>query len=95
MVIPRTRRQLFGRVVALRIAQDDLLEDEEAFVLPVIRQCLSEAQQLEIVRRLLIAQRAENERWVLDWVARALTVTERQLLAALEARFAEMLPTAR
>ena len=33
-VIARTQRHLYGKVVALRICQDDHLESEEAFVLP-------------------------------------------------------------
>ena len=35
MVIARTRRNLFAKVVALRMVQDDLLEAEEESVLPV------------------------------------------------------------
>ena len=53
MVIARTQRHLFGTVVTARIAQDDHLEEEEAFVLPVIRRQLSDAQQRTIVRHLL------------------------------------------
>jgi hypothetical protein len=87
MVIARTQRHLLGKVVALRIAQDDLLEEEEEGVLPLLRQQMSEVQQLEMARRLLLDQEAEDEAWILDWVAQDLTVVERQWLADLEARF--------
>lgn len=92
LLIARTQRHLYGRVVMARIAQDDDLEEEEAFVLPLIRQRLSEAQQLAIARRLLIDQDAEDKGWILDWVARELTPTEQQWLAGLVARFEENFP---
>lgn len=85
-VIARTQRHLYGKVVALRIAQDDHLESEEAFVLPEIRQRFGEAEQLKIVSQLLIDAQAEDQRWVLDWVAQNVTPAERRLLADLEAQ---------
>jgi hypothetical protein len=93
-VTARTRRHLFGKVVDLRIAQDDHLEEEEELVLPIIRQRLDEEQQLEIARRLLLDQGASHEAWVLELVARDLTLPEQQWLAGLEARFAEVLANA-
>ena len=36
-MIARTKRQLFGRVALARLLQEDLLEDEEAYLLPVLR----------------------------------------------------------
>lgn len=89
IVIPRTQRQLFGKVIALLIAQADLLEEEEENVLPLIRQQVSEEQQLEMARRLLFDSDSEDERWMLDWIAQHLTDTERQVLAGLVARFDE------
>lgn len=81
----RTRRNLYGKVVALRIAQDDHLEEEEEFVLPMIRQGISEAHQLEMARRLLIDQEAQDQQWILDGIAGDLTTLEQQLLADLVA----------
>ena len=49
--------RLFGKVVALRIDQDDHLEEEE-FVLPIIRQHIGETQQLEMARHLLLDPKA-------------------------------------
>src|SRR5215510_10453428 len=48
MLIARTQRHLFGFVVQARIAQDDHLEEEEAFILPVVRRQLSAEQQWTI-----------------------------------------------
>ncbi|HXH12411.1 MAG TPA: hemerythrin domain-containing protein [Alphaproteobacteria bacterium] len=83
----KVHRHLFGKVVALRIAQDDHFEEEEAFVLPLIRQRISEAQQLEMARRLLIDVDEPDSGWIMDSVAEDLTPAERQLLADVVARF--------
>jgi hypothetical protein len=89
IVIPRTQRQLRSKVIALRIVQDDLLEDEEEGVLPVLRQRLSETQQLEIMRHLLSDAEAEEGGAMLDWVAQDVTATEWQWLAHLAGRWEE------
>ncbi len=86
-VIERTKQHVYGRVMALRIAQQDHVEDEAAFVLPLARDRMNEVDQLAAARHLLIDEAAEDPRWVLDWVARELSPNERELLAALEARF--------
>jgi hypothetical protein len=69
IVIPRTQRQLVGKVIALLIAQADLLDEEEERLLPVIRQHVGEAEQLAMARRLLLDPESEDEHWMLDWVA--------------------------
>ena len=92
-VIARTKRHLYGKVVALRICQDDHLESEEAFVLPEVRERLSQAQQLEIAKRLLINEEAEQPDWILGWLAKELTPGDGRLLNDLTARF-ESLSTA-
>ena len=86
-VVARTRRHLFGKVVALKICQDDHLESEEAFILPEIRERLSEEEQLAMAKRLLIDEAAEDPRWIIDWVSRELPPGERALLADLKDRF--------
>jgi Hemerythrin HHE cation binding domain len=86
-VSPRTLRHLLGKIVALRVAQDDHLEEEEERILPVIRQHLSEAQQCAMVRPLLIDQTASRRGWVVEWLTPHITTTEQQLLADLVARF--------
>lgn len=82
-VTARTRRHALGKVVALRVAQDDHLEEEEERVLPVIRQQVSEAQQVDVARRLLIDCEAQDAGWLLAWLTPHVTATERQLLTVL------------
>jgi hypothetical protein len=86
-LIARTRRHLYGKVVALRICQDDHLESEDAFVLPKIREWMSDTDQLQLVNRLLIDKDAEDTSWILDWVAKESTPGERKLLKGIVARF--------
>jgi hemerythrin-like domain-containing protein len=93
MLIARTQRHLFGAVVLARIAQDDHLEEEEAFILPVIRRGLSVTQQDEIIRHLLIDQEAEDPRWHLDWLHDALPPREQRLLEGLDVGHHEACPS--
>jgi hypothetical protein len=86
-LVAKTHRHLYQRVVGLRVAQDDHLESEEAFVLPEIRQQFNEEAQLKMIRQLLIDQAAEDRGWVLDWVAERLVPGERRLLADLSKRW--------
>jgi hemerythrin-like domain-containing protein len=83
IVIPRTQRQLRRKVIALGIVQDDLLEEEEEYVLPVIQQRISTAQQLDLIRHLLMDEEAEEQGDMPDWLAQDLTTTEQQWLTAL------------
>jgi len=91
-VTARTRRHALGKVVALRVAQDDHLEEEEQRVLPVIRQQISEAQQLDMAQRLLLDRKAQEAGWPLAWLTPHVTATERQWLAALLERATSSLP---
>lgn len=77
MVIARTKRQLFGRVALARLLQEDLLEDEEACLLPVLRTQLGEARQLEILCLLLIDQDAEPQDTLVAWIAQDVGVAQR------------------
>ncbi len=85
-VISRTKQHLYGQVIALRVAQEDHLETEEAMVLPLIRDNFSPERQLEIVGGLLIDRDADDRRWVIDWISKDLTPKENELLLALESR---------
>ncbi len=93
-VVARTRRHLFRRVIALRVLEYDHFENEEAFVCSEIRERMSEREQLDIARRLLIDDDAPDPRWIIDWVAQESTVAERRLLADLEARLGGVAPQA-
>lgn len=86
-IISRTKRHLYGKVVALKICQDDHLESEDAFVLPEVRERMSDMDQLDLVRRLLIDDAAEDSGWILEWITRDLTPGERGLVNELTARF--------
>lgn len=83
-VIARTRRHLLGRVVALRICQDDHFESEEALVLPEVREHFDKAGQLDIAHRLLMDDEGDNPKWVFDSIVGDLTDTEQKLLSDLE-----------
>src|SRR4029453_9281715 len=91
-VTARTQRHLLRKVVMLRVAQDDHLEDEEELILPILRQRLSEAQQLAIAGRLLFEQEAQNPRWILDWADPYVTHTEQRWLTGLTIRLAQEAP---
>ncbi|MCH8225763.1 MAG: hemerythrin domain-containing protein [Chloroflexi bacterium] len=83
-IIQRTRQHLCQRVLSLRLALDDHLEDEETFLLPMLRRSMSEDRQREVVRRLLYDEESPEPHWIMNWVAEALTPDERQLLEGLE-----------
>lgn len=89
-VITRTKQHLFGQVMTLRIVQDDHLDTEEALVLPMVRRCLTEEQQLLAAKELLLDEAADDPRWVINWISESLTEGEQSLLANLEARFQEL-----
>ena len=74
-------------MVALRVAEFDHFDNEEAFVVPVVRERMSEAEQWEVARRLLIDEDSDDPRWVIDWLAGELTAEERGALGGVEARF--------
>ena len=86
-VVARARRHLYQQVMALRVLEFDHFENEEAFVISLVQERISEQQQLEIARHLLLDADAENPRWIIDWVADELPPAQRSLLSALEGRF--------
>jgi recombinational DNA repair ATPase RecF len=73
--------------MALRVLEFDHFENEEAFVVTVVAERMSEAQQLEVARRLLIDEEGDDPRWIIDWVASELDDDQRKLLSDLEGRF--------
>ena len=92
-VVARTRRQLYKRVVDLRIFEFDHFENEEAFVLPVVRERMTEAEELEVVRHLLMDEESDEPRWIIDWVGSDLTTGEQMLLGGLELRLRRVTAT--
>ena len=82
-VIPRTKQHLYGQVIALRVAQEDHLETEEAMVIPLVRENLSVECQLEAVGALLIDHESDDQSWVIDWASQDITPKENGLLRDL------------
>ena len=93
-VISRTKQHLYGQVIALRVAQEDHLETEEAMVIPLLRENLSPRRQLEIVGGLLVDRDADDPRWVIEWISQDLTPRENDLLFELESRINQAQPVA-
>ena len=89
-VIARTRQHLYQQVVALRIALEDHLDVEEAFVLPAVRRQMKEQQQLELAKVMLLDQDAQDPRWMIDWVRLRLSPGERALLGEMETRLGNL-----
>ena len=86
-VLARTRRHLYRKLVDLRVLEFDHFENEEAFVLPLVRERMTDAEELDVARHLLIDDASDDPRWIIDWVNSELTTGERMLLGGLELRF--------
>ncbi len=93
-VITRTQQHLYGQVIALRVAQEDHLETEEAMVIPLLRENLSPECQLEVVGALLVDQDADDSHWVIEWISQDLTPKENELLLELETHILQLQPVA-
>ncbi len=93
-VISRTQQHLYGQVIALRVAQEDHLETEEAMVIPLLRENLSPDCQLDVVGALLIDQEADDSHWVIEWISQDLTPKENELLLGLESGIQQLQPVA-
>ena len=89
-VTARTCRHLYQRVMGLHVLEFDHFENEETFVLPLVREGFREQQQLEMVDRLLFGGNTDNPRWIIDWMASELPSTQREMLLGLEKRLAEV-----
>ena len=83
-VLARTRRHLYQSVMSFRVTEFDHFENEEAFVLPVVKDQMEHSQELECVRKLLFDDESVEPRWIIDFVAGELEGNERELLNELE-----------
>ena len=83
-LIPRTLRHLYGKVVSLRICQDDHFESEEALVLPEVEARFSSREKQEIAHKLLIDEGADDPTWVLSWVIENTESTGRESLISIK-----------
>jgi hypothetical protein len=86
-ITARTIRHIHSRVMGVRILELDHFENEEAFVISLVRDEIDEAGQLYMVRQLLIDESADDPRWVIDWVYSELNEADQALLKDLETRF--------
>ena len=59
-VTARTIRHIHSRLIGVRILELDHFENEEAFICPLVGDEIDEADQLNLVRRLLIDDIAED-----------------------------------
>ena len=83
-LVTRTLRHLYGKVVSLRICQDDHFESEEALVLPEVEARFSTEEKKEIVRKLLLDEEAAKPTWVMDWVMEKTDPLERERLIDIQ-----------
>lgn len=86
-VLARTRRHLYRSIMALKVAEFDHFENEEAFVLPMVKEQMTRTQELQCARRLLFDDGSNNPRWVIDFMYAELQDDEKSLLLRLEAEF--------
>ncbi|MBM3934728.1 MAG: hypothetical protein FJ319_10580 [SAR202 cluster bacterium] len=86
-LVARTKRYIYGKVVELRITQDDHFESEEAFVLPYVRERMGFGQQALIARSLLVDEGSDTPDWVMGFVTERITESE---CAALKAYVASL-----
>ena len=83
-VLARTRRHLYESVISFKVTEFDHFENEEAFVLPLVKDQMSDSEELECVRKLLFDDESSDPRWIIDFVAGELEPNERELLKELE-----------
>ena len=83
-LVARTLRHLYGKVVSLRICQDDHFESEEALVLPEVEARFNTEEKKEIARKLLLDEGAANPTWVMDWVMEKTDPLERERLIDIQ-----------
>ena len=82
-MVGQTWRHLYYHVIALRTGQNDHLDEEEEFVLPIIRERMGVDREAQVMRQLLVDEAADKPYWIVDWVAQFLTEGERKLVESL------------
>ena len=63
----------------------DHFENEEAFVLPLVREQMTYEQQLQLTGKLLFDSTDQNENWIVDFLFSVLDDDEKSLLQDLVA----------
>jgi len=86
-ILRRSLRHLYRSISDFRVVEFDHFENEESFVLPLVHDQMSYAEELECVRKLLIDDDSENPTWILDFVRENLVDSDRKLLDQISAKF--------
>lgn len=86
-VLARTRRHLYRSIMALKVAEFDHFENEEAFVLPMVKEQMTRTEELQCARKLLLDDASDNPRWVIDFMYAELQDDDKSLLSLLESEF--------
>ena len=69
----------------MKVVEFDHFENEEAFVLPLVREQMSYEQQLQLTGKLLFDSTDQNENWIVDFLFSVLDDDEKSLLQDLVA----------
>ena len=69
----------------MKVVEFDHFENEEAFVLPLVREQMSYEQQLQLTGKLLFDSTDQNENWIVDFLFSVLDDEEKSLLQDLVA----------
>ncbi|MBR48882.1 MAG: hypothetical protein CL734_01485 [Chloroflexi bacterium] len=81
----RYLRGLYQSVLDLKVVEFDHFENEEAFVLPLVREQMTYEQQLQLTGKLLFDSTDQNENWIVDFLFSVLDDDEKSLLQDLVA----------
>lgn len=86
-ILRRGIRHLYRSIFDFIVVEFDHFENEESFVLPLVHDQMSYAEELECVRKLLIDDDSDNPTWILDFVRENLVDSDRKLLDEISENF--------
>ena len=85
------RRHLYEQIVALKVAEYDHFENEEAFVLPLVKDQMTKLEQLQCVEKLLFDEKSDYPAWIYDFIKSQLVPREAVLLDTLRKEIEELI----
>ena len=86
-ILRRSIRHIYRSIFDFIVVEFDHFENEESFVLPLVHDQMSYAEELECVRKLLIDDDSDNPTWILDFVRENLVDSDRKLLDEISENF--------
>ena len=86
-ILRRSIRHIYRSIFDFIVVEFDHFENEESFVLPLVHDQMSYAEELECVRKLLIDDDSDNPTWILDFVRKNLVDSDRKLLDEISENF--------